>query len=887
METPKSLFASRLVFFFTHVLAPFAAIGAFAHVCWLGWEGCKPELQHQILLSLGFLLAVPMAAVLRLALNRKPIGVLAQLLFLGAGFALFFGVQGVIREASRAVESWAMTPMDVYCFFLSATILVGAGLGRIATAEWSVSRGENAAIVAILGVGFPFLFFCMMRLGSSTVGVPSWVVTSIVVVCGVSLFIALFRVVFGLAKCLGDPRAVSRGADLGLTLLFALALPLGGLTLNLKMPFPADFANPWAWGLVVWTTLVLVPRVSDHQRFGRLVWFLQWTAFPFVLYFFILFIPFMPLAIIAVIFVGTGFLILAPTLLFRWTTAKLAAQYAALRARGVPKKTLVVLAILGSFVLPVGFAVDVEIERVGLQALLAWHTGEDFSKPEEPLPVSDYRARRIVANANDFAFGSEIPFLSAYRTWRVYGGLYLADQLREELNVRVAGRTSGRELDDGQADRNVFGSIFGGNMGRRNARVDWRWRVRPPKTTDCTVALGAVTNHEFEVQLKVRGLKFGDAEFIADLGFPAGAWVGGLELQMPDGSWKAGHLSERKAAEWVYRKITEQRRDPSILTTDGPGRGHLKVFPVPPSGRSVRFRLRIPDGAACDHIVCVNGMTYGENASAERLWTDATGRVTVVSAGWAAAHTNELVVLREPGEKLVFDGQDPDLYRKLRRAACERFRTLSADLAEGKGPVEFVITNTAPAKAKIQRRGRSRQKPSFVNLDDKKRTILRQEYPGQVAFGDRPVDGWYLMGTVPVPYRAGEGALVYASLDGAEKVSSDNADWQRGAEQWGLERTAFLNPQDDFRRAILAAARESGLVSDSVASIALESTMQEKGLKLAEFAALHGDKSLDFEEPATEGDTPGFLILLLGCLLIVFVKSLKRSPRSRPLHGNP
>ena len=215
--------------------------------------------------------------------------------------------------------------------------------------------------------------------------------------------------------------------------------------------------------------------------------------------------------------------------------------------------------------------------------------------------------------------------------------------------------------------------------------------------------------------------------------------------------------------------------------------------------------------------------------------------------------------------------------------AYERFKTLSADLAEGKGSVEFVITNTAPAKAKIQRRGRSRQKSSFVNLDDKKRAILRQEYPGQVAFGDRPVDGWYLMGTVPVPYRAGEGALVYAPLEGAEKVPTDNIDWQRGAEQWGLERTAFLNPQDDFRRAILAAARETGLVSDSVAAIALETTMQEKGLKLAELAALHGDKSLDFEEPAAEGDAPGFVILLLGCLLIGFGKSI-RAPHTPSQH---
>lgn len=876
METPKSLFASRIVFFFTHVLAPFAAIGAFAHLAWLGWEGCSAELQAQTLVALGLLLSIPIAAVLRLVFCRKSIGIVTQLLFLAAGFALFFGVQDVLQEVSRAVESWAKTPMDGYCFFLSATILVGAGLGRVATAQWPVSKGTSAGITALLGVVVPVILFLVARAMFPWVS-PGNTATIFVIVGGVSIFIALFRVVFGLSKVLGDPRSASRVADLGLTLLFALALPLGGLALNLRIPFPADFANPWAWGLVVWTTLVLLPRAADTQHHGKLIWFLQWTAFPFVLYFFLLFIPFLPLAIFAILFVGAGFLILAPILLFRWTTAKLAAQAKVLRTQGVSRIKLVLLALLGTLILPIAFVVDVEIERDGLQTLLAWHTGENFSRAEEPPPVSSYRARRIVENANAFAFGSEIPFLSAYRSYRVYGGMYLADQLREELNVRVNGKTSGREIDDWSADRNILGAIFGGNVGRRNGRFE-SLTTRPQKTTACSVMLGPVENDEFEVVIQANGEKIGNAEFIAELGLPAGAWVRKLELEMPDGSWKAGRMSERKAAEWVYRKITDRRRDPSILTTDDFGRARLKVFPVPPTGRRVRFCLHVPDGACADRRVVVNGVAYGENSSEAKLWSDKSGRLTVISAGWAAAHTNELISISEEGEKLRFDGGDPDLYRKLRRAANSHFKTLGDDLLAGKGPVEFVISNSTPAKTAAQRRRRSRQKSSFSNLDEKKLALLRKEYPGQVAFGDSPVDGWFCVDGVPVPYRENEGALVCSAIKVAEQVSDSNVIWHRGALQWMLERDAFLDPSADLRKEILCSALQSEIVSDSVASIALETTMQEKGLMLAELAALHGDKAMEFEGRAEEADAPSFLLLLGGCILVIAIFAFVRFP---------
>ena len=62
------------------------------------------------------------------------------------------------------------------------------------------------------------------------------------------------------------------------------------------------------------------------------------------------------------------------------------------------------------------------------------------------------------------------------------------------------------------------------------------------------------------------------------------------------------------------------------------------------------------------------------------------------------------------------------------------------------------------------------------------------------AFGDRPLDGWYLLetesgGKVVVPYRKGEGALVFAKVKGA-KV--DDGKWSEGAKLWARENEAFM-----------------------------------------------------------------------------------------------
>lgn len=143
------------------------------------------------------------------------------------------------------------------------------------------------------------------------------------------------------------------------------------------------------------------------------------------------------------------------------------------------------------------------------------------------------------------------------------------------------------------------------------------------------------------------------------------------------------------------------------------------------------------------------------------------------------------------------------------------------------------------------------------------------------AFGDRPLDGWYLLetesgGKVAVPYRKGEGALVFAKVKGA-KV--DDGKWSAGAKLWAREREAFLKPALDLRKELLDGTRSTGVLTTQSAYLAVETAAQEKALKQKELEALYGNKAFDFEEgepEQTSSDAPG-MFLILGGFFVVFL----------------
>ena len=828
-----------------------------------------------------------------------------------AGVAYLWGMFPALNRVWRGLSDGELAPMWFFSVFLGMLPMVYAGVGRWMDAGmrkgkrwwlWTLGLGLGGVLTLGLGiwaVSTPWGGRLAYRLEHLLGGLFVTVCVLVYVLGTLAGLFLLLRISYWLGRKRreGPHREAWR---LGEALLFGLALPLGGLGLNLKFPFPADFANPWTWGIAVAAGVALLTPPRGGLA-GLLEWAARWAAGPYVLYFFLLFLPFLPLTPLAMVLVGLGILMVAPLLLFQFWCGDVAEGWRALR-RDYSAGTLAAVAAAAGLALPVLWAASVEVERADVKALVAWHTGEDFDAPETPPPMGMLRARRVMEGVNDYRFGVETPFLTGWRTWRVYGGMHMANPLRQALNRRIFGREvrDGRDWEKARRNEGAVG-LFSASRGRSSRGGGGENFVAPPPTDRFEVArVEGDGEGGYAVGLTAswrEGAWSGwnpDQELVLDFRLPAGAWLEGARLKMADGAWKEARASERKAAEWTYLKIAHQRaQDPLLVTMDSATEGRLRLFPVPrEGGRELELKVRLPAAGAAEWVAEFRAPGW-KRTRTRWEWNQETGThekrtdhderesggwvraaapegageaaagmqvaggaaVTRIGEGWFEAHAGEAVQLEPGGEAATFAPDDPDLARKLRRALRQAWRRLEAEGASAGLPrVEFGGVEFGGG--------------GEAALSGGEKRTLRREFPGLEWLGDEPVDGWFFLEgedgrSVPVPWRKGRGAVVFARLAGAAEGSGT---WGAGAKAWEVEERAFRYPGEDHRAELLAETRKSGALTTQSAYIVLENTIQEKELSLDEKRALGADKSMDFHEtapePAAATPEPGTLVLL-------------------------
>lgn len=937
-----SLFAHPLTFLVTHVLFPLLTAAAVSYLYWISVDVLKEVVLAQARLFLLAAWALPVAGlgVLLLRPRQMSVKLLFGWTFVGVAF-LYLGMP-LVSKMMENVDAWVCGSTPFFALVAGIVPLIFAGLVRVATAPWGWFKNPQGVGPAFACMVFPPV---LIFLGFNLIALPlrhmmpdselEKMIFSHILAIGFFLgtaafFIGMLRLLHRMFNGMMKPSGLDTRTFAAFG--FGLVLPYMGLVLNLSIPFPADFKNVWTWGLTLVTGVVVMLPVRAN-RWGLFTYFLKFMVGPFVLYFFLLFLPFLPMAIPAILAIGTGFLILAPTFLFRIWSLQLYGAYQELRGT-CSRRCLVLVAIAGMLVMPTVFATMTEVERMDLEKLVAWQTQEEFDELEPPPPpMSMVRAKRVMTGVNDYTYGAEIPFLSAWRTWRVYGGMYMADKLRNELNLRILGKKIEDERDWQSQSRNEFGkTMFGINPGRRGRTRNFGWWGRPERTMGFSATAVPVgtngTECVYEVLVKASPAT-PNSELILDFRVPAGTWIEGMELKMDDGHWKTARVSERKAAEWVYNQITLQRRDPSIVTLDSPTEGRLKVFPVGANGREVKLRLRRPGSRVRDSQELIafaavplssppqsafnrlsNRFQVLPGEPAKRLpWQvvalpkrdaaaagtgldivgDASAGVSVVSAEWFEKHAAESAPSVVKGERFEYDVEDPILLSRLRR----RLRHTAKQMADGKlgelpnlAFVDVTFTTeqqTDDTRSVKYRNGRAvtveivatnRQvvaKLPLGALTAKEVAVLQRELPGLAALGDRPVDAWYAMKTVD----GGQVAVPYRkgedTLVFARLAGAVEGDaaWKRGAAAWAVEHEAFLHPAQDRRRELLALTRAGGALTTQSALIAVETATQEKGLKQKEMEALHGDKALDFDETMASDGDAPGFWLLCLGLLLV------------------
>ncbi len=372
--------------------------------------------------------------------------------------------------------------------------------------------------------------------------------------------------------------------------LLTIVLPLLGLAVNSGLFFGTfssqreegifgNFNSPWFYGLALLNGLLLCLPAEGLAPRWRLALLVGRSAMlGYTGYFFLVFLPWLPLSVLAIILIGTGFLMLAPLMLLVVHLSALGDDLAALQAYYSPVVHRLAL-VSGALVLPLAVTASYYHDRRVLHAALEYTYTPDYTKHYDLDASALARTLAVVQghkdNSWDFFMGSQQPYLSAYFNWLVLDNLTLPESKITDLQKLFIGdkqENAARRWSSWTPPTN-FAEDQGAAVGQPQLR-----QLSARSTFD---AKQQAWVSWVDLEIANTDASRQTAEYSTVLTLPAGCWVGDYYLDI-NGRREPGILAERKAATWIYTQIVNEHtsHDPGLLSYIGPDRLSLRVYPV-------------------------------------------------------------------------------------------------------------------------------------------------------------------------------------------------------------------------------------------------------------------------------------------------------------------
>ncbi len=296
----------------------------------------------------------------------------------------------------------------------------------------------------------------------------------------------------------------------------------------------------------------------------------------------LLFLPITPLAAFAVLFLGIGFIPLAPLTSFICAIvlrrclrreSRIAEPLPGLWPALAAGIALLVLCSLPSILFNVGLgwaASDVSAESTrGVRLLRTWANQQELLRAcygrgagantfySWGKRISADEARTIFYRVYGKAFNSVAPpmMFAGRQRWDAGEDDYTWDN--DQGGDAVAGRVKGLSLASSRQDAVVYSEAA-------LAYVEWTMEFK----------------NVSPLQREAR----------AEIILPPSAVVSRVTLWINDEEREAA-FGGRNQVKTAYKEVVAQRRDPVLVTTSGPGRVLMQCFPVPPSGGRMKIRI--------------------------------------------------------------------------------------------------------------------------------------------------------------------------------------------------------------------------------------------------------------------------------------------------------
>ena len=361
---------------------------------------------------------------------------------------------------------------------------------------------------------------------------------------------------------------------------FAIIFPLLGLAVSngdmlsnnmheFKNVF-GNFSSAWFFNLAIVNGICVCLPTFSNKILRFISFIFRCLMFPYTFYFFIVFLPWFPLSILAIIAFGLGFLMLAPLTLMAIHTQTIIKDYQTLKQFYTGKK-LKLLMVSAFLFIPLIIILTDFSDRKNLHKALDYVYAPDLSKPSEKIDTKaimrtlEFVQQNKTNNGNGlimFEDNNNVPFISTFYRWLVLD------------NLTITNKKAG-----------LLEKIFTGTENIQDQTS--RWRRLPGYEPNVKIDSVNTSTQYYEkekfwktqVKLVITNHTEREQQFSTQFYLPDGCMIDDYHL-LVNGINKKGILAEKHAAMWVYQEIVSTNRDPGILYYQAGNHVTFNVFPL-------------------------------------------------------------------------------------------------------------------------------------------------------------------------------------------------------------------------------------------------------------------------------------------------------------------
>lgn len=757
-------------------------------------------------------------------------------------------------------------------------------------------------------------------------GFATHILTIFLVLSTVLFLFFVMRMVFIMIH---DKRARGKAFSQTWTIFFGILFPVIGLLLNngqsqfglsqIGTNIFGNFTSPWYFVIAILNGLALFFSEIQRPRLRLSLFIAKSISFTYVLYFFLIFLPYLPLSVLFIIVFGAGLLMLSPLILMIIQGKSLFNDFEYLRPY-YPGKQLTVLFLAGALLLPAIITFTYWQDRQVLHEAMTYTFEEDTRSQVDDVSINGLRRTLINLKAHKSAsapFSSHKPILTPFYTWLVLDNMTLSKNKIELLEEVFFGT----------------GESFGGRnrpFASRNQNVS----ISASTVKSVYQPQGGYWLSTLEFQIKNESnRRF--SEYVSSFELPPGTWIKDYYLDI-EGRREHGILAERKAATWLYQQIVRGQRDPGILYYLKGRKVAFRVFPFNAGQTRVtgielihkdpidfhmgELSLKLGKENLTDSSELVSSTQYGHYLSRSmksKLPMADRKPYFHFLVDCSVGNKNRLEsYLEQAGHLIKNQGLDPTISKiSYVNSSINTIPYSNFDSYEPAFKGGFFLEKAIKQALANHFREAGDSFPLFVVLSNDLESAVFTQNLADYAFCSPETDMFFSMGPngqlkrhsfINAPLEALEGGFsldtqfkssrkwtdskgkIYYLADNAlatvlpDRSAPDNdvhleADWLAALDmqaQWQTYRLGTDDPQKHWLR-LIKSSFQSQIMNPTTSFLALENESQKELLRRKQEQVLSGKQSFDLGDDVQRMSEPGWWILLLVMILVIWLKKFK------------